>query len=149
MINSTTDFLIKNRGLNKDTIITNLKNSIYKNDYNACCFELQNLRVIFRNAKLTPTKAGLFVAIWKKDSSLKNTPFHEQDNFDLLVIRCHQDNNLGYFVFTKQDLSNLCIIQNKSNKGKMGIRLYPSWCINLNNQAKKTQLDHSQFFFEE
>lgn len=146
MINSTLKIFIEKFSLNKDTIITDLQNSPYKNDYNSCSFKIQDHRIIFRNAKTTPKKTGLFTAIWKKDSQLKNTPLHQDDDFDYLVIHVEHENHKGLFVFSKPDLINLQIIESLDSKGKMGIRLYPLWCTDLNKQAQKTQQEQSAQF---
>ena len=96
--------------------------------------------VRFRVAKQTPTKVGQFVTFWEKDSNGTNQPFQYNNSPDLLVITTFKDNNtLGQFVFPKNILLKNNILQSHSTKGKMGIRVYPSWDKPTSNTALKTQ----------
>lgn len=127
--------------------IKNKIDSPYKNDYNSCELEIKNHKIIYRTAKITPKKPGAFVAIWKKDTSNKNIPFSIEDDFTHMVIYIEEQNNKGVFIFTKQDLTDLGIISHPTCKGKMGVRLYPIWCKNLNKQATNNKDKQSPSFY--
>ncbi len=134
-------------GICEQTPTSLIEPSIHKNDYYAHYIEIQKHKVIFRVAKTTPTKPGLFVAIWKKNEQGKNEPYDHLDSFDNMVIYAEQNQQKGVFVFPKKDLIELSIISSDTKNGKMGIRLYPSWSKDLNPQAKKTQEKQAPFFF--
>lgn len=103
-----------------------------------------NIRV--RKAKKTPTKAGYFVAFWEKDSDNKNQPFHASNSPKYLVIIVQDDEKIGYFNFPKQTLIDKQIVTSETGKGKMGMRVYPTWCETLNKTAQRTQYWQSDYF---
>ncbi len=45
--------------------IVNLQMENESSEYGACTFDIGNLKITFRLAKITPTKIGQFVALWK------------------------------------------------------------------------------------
>jgi hypothetical protein len=108
-------------------------------DYAACSFELNGLRVEHRSARITPTKQGLFVTIWKRNKEGITAPMDVSDNFDLLLITCMQNDRVGQFVFSKPLLVMQKVISVNCKAGKRGMRVYPPWEIPSNDQAKKTQ----------
>ena len=113
-------------------------------EYAAGTFELINKLAVktvrFRVAKQTPTKVGQFVTFWEKDAKDMNQPFQSNKSPDLLVITTFKDNTtFGQFVFPKDVLLRNDILQSHSTKGKMGIRVYPSWDKPTSNTAIKTQ----------
>lgn len=108
-------------------------------EYWACRFEVNNLKVIYRKAKITPTKVGQFVTLWKRVPQGVIVPFHSNDNFDLVIIYVERDNEFGQFIFSKSVLINKGIVSNKIKEGKRGFRIYPPWDEAKNKQAKKTQ----------
>ena len=121
-------------------------------EYAAGKFELLNKvttkTVRFRVAKQTPTKVGQFVTFWEKDSKGINRPFQYDNSPDLLVVTVFKDNNtFGQFVFPKDILLKNNILQSHSTKGKMGIRVYPSWDKPTSNIALKTQNWQLDYFF--
>jgi hypothetical protein len=108
-------------------------------EYGACSFNLNELKIIFRVSKITPTKVGQFVTIWKRDHQDITQPFNHTDNFDFIIISSKENNNSGVFVLPKFVLAEKGIITTSTKKGKRGIRVYPPW-VNVNNkQAEKTQ----------
>ncbi|GIO23901.1 hypothetical protein J11TS1_24820 [Oceanobacillus sp. J11TS1] len=52
----------------------------------------------------------------------------------------------GQFIFPKSLLLDKGILRTVDNKGKMAIRVYPSWEKSLNNSAKKTQAWQAPYF---
>lgn len=116
-------------------------------EYQACLFKLNSFQVIHRLSKITPTKIGQFVTIWKRNNEGITAPFDVSDNFDFIVITSKSDKNLGQFVFSKAVLLEKGIISNNNTSGKRGIRVYPPWDIPTSKQAEKTQLWQTKYFY--
>ncbi|MNK89271.1 MepB protein [compost metagenome] len=117
-------------------------------DYGACSFELNNLSVKFRTAKITPTKVGQFVTFWKREGKGPIQPYDSSDNFDLLIVSVRRGKNLGQFFFPKEVLIKQGILSTKSKEGKRALRVYPPWDKTTSAQAQKTQKWQSEFFLE-
>ncbi|MBJ7427829.1 MAG: MepB family protein [Bacteroidia bacterium] len=115
-------------------------------EYCAHNFKIGTIFVKFRRAKITPTKIGQFVTIWKRNKDGLTEPFNVDDPFDLLIIAVYKNDNLGIFVFPKTVLSKYKIVSVDSVEGKRGIRVYPSWDIAVNKQAQQTQIWQTQYF---
>ncbi|MDK8179547.1 MepB family protein [Paenibacillus sp. UMB4589-SE434] len=129
--------LYKPNGLTVSSVREETQNS----DYGAGVFELNSKSVRFRVAKITPAKTGQFVAFWEKDIDHKNQAFSYENTPDLLVINTFTTNNqyFGQFVFPKEVLVQQNIFKSATAKGKMAIRVYPSWDIPNSKQAIATQ----------
>ncbi|MGH2665981.1 MepB family protein [Flavobacterium sp.] len=117
-------------------------------EYEACQFELNGKKVLFRSAKITPTKTGLFVTIWKREGKGPIAPFEDADPIDLFVISTKKEGRLGHFVFPKEVLAKKGIVTTGLKEGKRGIRVYPPWDTDLNKQAQKTQQWQLDYFLE-
>jgi len=117
-------------------------------EYGACSFSINNRIIKFRTAKITPTKVGQFVTIWKRTQQGPIAPFDLEDDFDLLVISCRHGELLGQFVFPKVVLANQGVISTKSKEGKRGFRVYPPWDETINPQAKKSQAWQIKYFLK-
>lgn len=117
-------------------------------DYAACQFELNNLKIIFREAKTTPTKIGQFVTLWKRIDHNPIEPFSESDDFDFVIINTKIASSFGQFIFPKQILIDKAYLQSSTKKGKLAFRVYPSWDITTNKQAQKTQKWQLDYFIE-
>ena len=131
-----------------DLKIQNLVIEKESQEYSAAQFELNSLKIIFREAKITPTKIGQFVTLWKRIDNKPIQPLEINDNFDLVVINCKTTTNFGQFVFPKNILLEKGYLQSQSKKGKLGFRVYPSWDKTMNNQAQKTQNWQLNYFIE-
>jgi hypothetical protein len=117
--------------------------------YGAGTFQLSSRTVRFRVANKTPTKVGQFVAFWEKDENNKNQPYSYDEAPDVLVITTFKDDNeFGQFVFPKEILLNHDILRSSSTKGKMAIRVYPSWDKPPSKQAMKTQAWQLPYFLD-
>lgn len=117
--------------------------------YGAGRFELSSRTVRFRVARTTPTKTGQFVAIWEKDANNKNQPFSHEDSPELLVITSFKNNHqFGQFVFPKEILLEKNVLRSDVTKGKMAIRVYPSWDEPESKQAIKTQKWQLPYFID-
>lgn len=135
-----------------ELIITLIEEEKQNSEYAAGKFELHSESAIrtvrFRAAKPTPKKVGQFVTFWEKDHQGTHRPFQYENSLDLLAITTFKDNNtFGQFVFPKDILLKRNILQSPSTKGKMGIRVYPSWDKPTNNTGIKTQNWQLEYFF--
>jgi hypothetical protein len=126
--------------------ITNIRHHEESNEYSACGFLLNKNKIEFRTGKITPTKPGHFVAIWKRDNAGKTTPFDLSDGIDFMVITVREKKHLGQFIFPKSILADQGIITQNDKEGKRGMRIYPPWSKNLNKQAQKTQKWQGDYF---
>lgn len=100
---------------------------------------MDDLKVKYRQAKLTPKKVGLFVTLWKRNIENKTEPFSVNDSFDFYIIAAKQEDNFGFFIFSKDILTEKSILTNSKKEGKRGFRVYPDWTETTNNQATKTK----------
>lgn len=117
--------------------------------YGAGTFQLSSKTVRFRVANITPTKVGQFVALWEKDENNKNQPYLYEESPDLLVITTFKnENEFGQFIFPKEILLKQNILSSTSTKGKMAIRVYPSWDSPSSKQAMKTQKWQLPYFVD-
>ena len=117
-------------------------------NYGACSFELNNKLIQYRVAKITPTKIGQFVAIWKRNSEGITAPFDVADSLDFMIISVRDSENFGQFIFPKSVLVSKGIISQNEKGGKRGIRVYAPWDKPENKQAIKTQAWQINYFVE-
>ncbi|MFD0941740.1 MepB family protein [Pedobacter boryungensis] len=128
--------------------ISELKIEKESTDYDACSFKLNGKSILYRTAKITPTKIGQFVTIWKRNDNGQTQPFHADDDFDLIIINTKYQNFLGQFIFPKSILMEKGVISSSKRQGKRGIRIYPLWDVTLNKQAQNTQQWQLNYFIE-
>ena len=117
-------------------------------NYGACSFELNNYKIQYRVANITPTKIGQFVAIWKRNNKGITAPFDVTDSLDFLIISVRDSENFGQFIFPKSVLIAKGIISQNEKGGKRGIRVYAPWDKPENKQAIKTQAWQVNYFVE-
>jgi hypothetical protein len=125
---------------------TNLKQNLESKEYDACSFVLDGKIVQYRVSKITPTKIGQFVTIWKRNKDGITEPFDILDELDFIIITSKSGNNFGQFIFPKSVLGDKGIITRNGKEGKRGIRVYPPWDIPTNRQAVKTQSWQTKYF---
>ncbi|MDM5319631.1 MepB family protein [Bacillus altitudinis] len=124
-----------------------VREEVQNSDYGAGVFQLNSNSIRFRVAKITPTKIGQFVAFWEKDEENKNQPFSYEKATDLLVINTFtSENDFGQFVFPKEVLVKQHILKTDTTKGKMAMRVYPSWDKPASKQAIQTQKWQLEYF---
>ena len=126
--------------------LTNFKRNIESKEYGACSFELSGKIIEHRVSKITPTKTGQFVTIWKRNKEGITEPFDITDEIDFINITSKSGENFGQFVFPKSVLADKGIITKNGKEGKRGIRVYPPWDIATNKQAEKTQRWQTKYF---
>ena len=129
-------------------IITDLEPEAESQEYGAHRFKLNDKKIIFRVAKITPTKTGQFVSIWKRNKQGITTPFDHKDEVDFLLIVTKTPTQLGLFVFPKKVLLEHRIISNETLGGKRGMRIYPTWDSTVNLQSQKTQAWQTRYFLD-
>lgn len=117
-------------------------------DYAACQFELNAFKILFRAAKITPTKTGQFVTVWKRTGKGPIEPFDNLDDIDAFIITTKSGDNFGQFVFPKSALLLQGILTNDLKEGKRAIRVYPPWDTTTSKQAQKTQKWQLDYFLE-
>jgi hypothetical protein len=120
-----------------------LKIDAESTEYGACSFVLNGKQIVHRVSKITPTKVGQFVTIWKRNEAGITAPFDHTDPLDFIVITSSNHDQIGQFVFPKSVLAAKGII---TKDGKRGIRVYPPWDAPTSDQAKRTQRWQVQFF---
>lgn len=117
-------------------------------EYKACYFKLNHLDVRFRKAKITPTKIGQFVTLWKRVESGVIAPFEDTDSIDLVIINVESGHQFGQFIFPKSVLCQQGIFTVSQKEGKRGFRVYPPWDDTTNKQAIKTQIWQLNYFLD-
>jgi hypothetical protein len=123
-----------------------LKQNIESKEYGACTFELNGKIIEQRVAKITPTKTGQFVTVWKRNKEGITEPFNIADNFDFVIITARDNENFGQFIFPRLVLADKGVITRNGKEGKREIRVYPPWDITTNKQAEKTQNWQTKYF---
>lgn len=129
-------------------ILTHPKLNSESVEYGACSFELNGKTIQYRVSKITPTKTGQFVTIWKRNKDGVTEPFNISDNLDFIIITSKSGENFGQFIFPKSVLADKGIITKDGNEGKRGIRVYPPWDTPTNKQAEITQSWHKKYFIK-
>ena len=117
-------------------------------EYEACSFLLNEKRVAYRQAKITPTKAGQFVTVWKRNAVGITAPFDSTDTFDFMVITVKTDTQLGQFIFPKAVLITKGILAHNGKGGKRGMRVYAPWDSVNSKQAMQTQSWQTDYFLQ-
>lgn len=117
-------------------------------EYDACQFQLNDAKVICRNAKLTPKKVGQFVTFWKRSAKGPIAPFDDDDDFDFFVVNIQSEQKLGQFVFPKSILLKKGVISTPIKEGKRAFRVYPIWDITTSAQAIRSQKWQLAYFYE-
>jgi hypothetical protein len=117
-------------------------------EYSACSFYLEGKKIEYRASKITPTKTGQFVTIWKRNKNGVTKPFDIFDDLDFIVITSISGERIGQFIFPQSILAEKGIITQNNKDGKRGIRVYPIWDKATNKQAEKTQNWQINYFVE-
>lgn len=117
-------------------------------EYGASQFEMNQRRIKFRVAKITPTKTGQFVTLWKRRRTGPILPYDMADDVDLFIVSVRTAQHFGQFVFPKVVLCEKGIVSKEGRGGKRAMRIYPPWDITDNQQAKETQAWQLLYFFE-
>jgi hypothetical protein len=128
--------------------VSNLELDPKSAEYAACSFCLNEYAILFRSAKITPTKNGQFVTLLKRNSEGITAPFYIIDDIDFAIICTRTPTHFGAFIFPKFILHQKGILADDEKDGKRGFRVYPPWDIVENKQAKQTQEWQLKYFLE-
>ncbi|MFC7428775.1 MepB family protein [Nocardia tengchongensis] len=127
--------LLRRLGLEVSAPVPETENA----EYGAFVSRVGRGSVRFRVGKLTPTKVGLFVTVWKRAMDGSTEPCAAEDGIDLLVITVREGQRFGQFVFPKTALVEHGIVSVAGRGGKRGFRVYPPWSETQNRQAMQSQ----------
>ena len=64
-------------------------------EYGAYIFELNGSFIRFRVSKITPTKIGQFVTLWKRIGNGLIQPYDVSDSVDFFIVSARKDNHFG------------------------------------------------------
>lgn len=116
-------------------------------EYGACRFAINGHNTVFRVAKITPTKIGQFVTIWKRPIvGGEIVPFDISDGVTFVIISVSDEIHSGQFIFDRDILVAKDIMSRDGKGGKRGIRVYPPWTNPVAKAALKTQQWQLQYF---
>lgn len=117
------------------------------NDYDAYRFYLNGKDICYRTAKITPTKTGQFVTLWKRNENGIIEPFDFSDAIDFVIISVRKNDLSGQFIFPKNILLEKAIFSTATKEGKRATRVYPPWDETTSKQAQKTQKWQLDYFY--
>ncbi|KVV15219.1 MepB family protein [Flavobacterium sp. TAB 87] len=115
-------------------------------EYNACRFALNTKLIVYRQAKITPTKIGQFVTLWKRNPNKIIAPFDATDAIDYVAVLVKNKSHLGLFLFPQDVLFQQGVFSTAVKEGKRAIRLYAPWDIATSKQALATQKWQLNYF---
>lgn len=136
--------------------------------YHGYAFTLNQKRIIYRKAKVTPDRPGAFLALWKRPADCSNSkPIPFTNEFDYLLVAVSSDgltssNNQvansqsGLFIFPVELLVKKGIVTGTNRKGKTAFRVFPPWSESralsgsgvFSNAAKSTQRWQCDYFLQ-
>lgn len=117
--------------------------------YGGELLETSRGKIRLRTGKVTPTKPGFFVTVWRRTDGGETEPFPSDDGADFLVITVRGERGSGMFIFPTAALAVRGVVSVRGKGGKRGFRLYPPWLQALNPTATRSQSWQSEFFVEE
>ncbi|WP_461170741.1 MepB family protein [Arthrobacter sp. Z1-15] len=117
-------------------------------DYESGVVRIGNEQWRVRTARITQTKPGAFVAVWKRGEGGSTRPFTADESMSGLLVFVEEQERFGVFQFTPAHLISLGYVSSDLHPGKRGFRVYPAWCADLNSQASRTQRAQAASFAE-
>lgn len=127
-----------------ETVSTEPENA----DYGGAVVRVGEERIRVRVGKTTPTKAGHFVTVWRRDEDGVSTPFADDDTVDSLLVSVRDEDRHGSFLFPVGVLRQQGIVSGAGSAGKRGFRLYTPWTSVSSAQAVKTRRWQGEYFRE-
>lgn len=125
-----------------------LKKEDQNSDYEGFLLQINSYIYRTRLAKLTPKKKGYFVAFWEKNTTGTNQAYSYEESPEKLIVSVIDGERRGQFIFPKNVLLKYGILKSSKQKGKMALRVYPSWITGLNEAARKTQAWQVVYFLD-
>ncbi|WP_394774774.1 MepB family protein [Flavobacterium sp.] len=116
-------------------------------EYDAYRFQLNGNQICYRTAKITPTKTGQFVTLWKRNKTGIIEPFDFLDTIDFVIVSVRKNDLSGQFIFPKNILLEKGIFSTEFKEGKRATRVYPPWDETTSKQAQKTQQWQLDYFY--
>lgn len=129
--------------------LTTIQQDIESKEYSAYTFAINNKIILFRTAKITPKKAGLFVTCWKRIEYGPIMPYDITDQLDFFIINIKKKTEKGHFIFPKTILLEKDILSVNGSGGKRGFRVYPPWHVLTSKQALQTQTWQCHYFVKQ
>ena len=130
-----------------ELLITSVEKESESDEYSAYRFLLNNKNICYREAKITPTKTGQFVTLWKRNQTGTIEPFDYSDAIDFVIVNVRKDQHWGQFIFPKKTLLEKGIFSTQNKEGIRATRVYPTWDETTSKQAQKTQKWQLDYFF--
>jgi hypothetical protein len=130
-----------------ELLITSVEKESESDEYSAYRFLLNNKNICYREAKITPTKTGQFVTLWKRNQTGTIEPFDYSDAIDFVIVNVRKEQNWGQFIFPKKALLEKGIFSTQNKEGIRATRVYPPWDETTSKQAQKTQKWQLDYFF--
>ncbi|WP_430867768.1 MepB family protein [Demequina aurantiaca] len=116
--------------------------------YSAAVLTVGTVRLRVREARVTPTKPGAFVSVWRRAPDGGTEPFPAADAEAGVLVFVAEAAHTGVFHFTPAHLAELGVVSTDSAPGKRGFRVYPPWCHHLNPQATRAQRAQASAFID-
>jgi hypothetical protein len=129
-----------------DLHLTALQKEAESDEYSAYRFLLNDKNICYREAKITPTKTGQFVTLWKRNKTGTIEPFDYSDAIDFVIVSVRKDQNWGQFIFPKKILLEKGVFSTPNKEGIRATRVYPPWDETTSKQAQKTQKWQLDYF---
>ncbi|UCR88518.1 MepB family protein [Mycetocola spongiae] len=120
-------------------------------EYAAHRWSSGELRVRYREAKITPTKVGAFFTLWVRSARGPIRPLTAEDGADLVIVDCMQPLPdapplHGRFYFPAGELLRRGVLSAPGREGKRALRVYPAWVTVPSAQAAATQRWQAPYF---
>lgn len=128
--------------------ITSITEEKQNSEYKGFSFSVYEHTYRSRLAKLTAKKKGYFVAFWEKDINNRNQAYSYDESPNKIVISVIDNERKGQFIFPKSVLLQQGVLRSETSKGKMAMRVYPSWEQELNSSAEKSQKWQMKYFID-
>ncbi|WP_407920848.1 MepB family protein [Alkalihalobacillus alcalophilus] len=125
-----------------------LKREVQNSEYEGLFLIINQQVYRSRLAKLTPKKKGYFVAFWEKDINGINQAYSYENSPEKLIVSVIDNDKQGQFIFPKKALLKYGILKSSKQKGKMALRVYPSWVTELNTNATRAQAWQVEYFID-
>jgi hypothetical protein len=136
--------ILERAGMPHSAVVSEPDNS----EYGAMVCRIRDRSVRFRAGKVTPTKSGMFVTVWRRAAGGSTGPFDDGDGVDVLVVTARDVSRFGFFVFPEATLVDRGIVSVGGRGGKRGFRVYPPWIVTASAQAARTQRWQCDHFVE-
>lgn len=128
------------------SVVRTLTPEAQSSDYESGTVQLESGLWRIRTGRVTPTKPGAFVAVWRRQDGGTTAPFGADDPAVGLLVFVRESDRFGVFQFTPEHLVSLGVLSSETSPGKRGFRVYPPWYAGLNGQAARSQRAQSAAF---